>query len=207
MGHTLKRTLIAAALAALIPLQVAAYTYASPKSDPLVKGRDPFLAAVAAGDWDGAEDVFDSFVAKIEGMEKADGDYPGDPGIKQDFVLAMQTQDPEASQDVLNRAFVNQINRRLLAAKANIDTYGTASALVVIAQTFYDGLQGDLEPEDQKAVSEQMHAALDAVGKPGVLGVGSKDPDPAAFDKAMESILETLAPYAEGEEEDEDSDY
>lgn len=193
------RSLMAALLLALMSVPALAYSYASPKSDPLIKGRTPFLEAVDAGDWSGAETIYKSFEIKIEGMEKADGAYLGDPGIKQDFILALQIQDPEAARAVLDRAFANQINRRLLAAQLNIEDYDVASALVVIARAFLDGLQEELSPKEQKLVDEQMQLALDAVGKPGIFGFGAAEADPQAYDAALKKILAVLEPYQEGD--------
>lgn len=175
-------------------LSAHAYSYASPQSDPLIAQREAFLGAVNKGDWAAASEAVKAFEPDLKVLETGDDAFTGDPGISAAFSDAVSKKDPDAAKAALRRATVDQIERRLSGAEKNIATYQTASTLVVTAQAFYTAMAGDLSAATQKAVSAQMQAALDAVGKPGVFGYGSKPADPDAFKAAAAAILIALRP-------------
>lgn len=188
--------LVLALAISLMPAAALAYSYASPKSDPLIKGRDAYLSAVAAGNWSSVESAFEAFKPQLEQLETADTSFAGDPDLVSAFTSALSAKDADAAKAALMRAYVDQINRRLSGAEANISTYQTASTLVVAAQTYFSTMQGDLSADDQKTISSEMKSALDAVGKPGVFGYGAQPADAAALKSAKEKIMSALESYA-----------
>lgn len=192
----MRRQLVAVALVAGACIagmgEGRAYTYASPGSDPLIKGREAFLSAVTTGDWSAVETAYTAFKPDIAQLEAEDVGYAGDPGLGKAFSDAISAKDAEAAKTTLRRAIVDQIDRRLSGAEANVTTYQTCSTLVVTAQAFYQAMAGDLPPDAQKSVSVEMQTALDACGKPGVFGYGSKPADPDALKAAAAAILTSL---------------
>lgn len=171
-----------------------AYSYASPQSDPLIKGREAFLSAVNSGNWSAVSTALAAFSSDITLLEKGDDAFSGDAGLGAAFSTAIKNKDADAAKKALQRATIDQIDRRLLGAKKNIATYQTASTLVVTAQAFYTAMAGDLSAATQKTVSAHLQDALDAVGKPGVFGYGSKAADPDAFAAASKAIMDALKP-------------
>lgn len=181
----LSLTLLAAA-----PAQ--AYTYASPQSDPLIAGREAFLAAVNGGDWPAAEQAAATFKPDLDLLEKGEESFNGDPGISEAFTKALAAKNADAAKAALRRATIDQIDRRLSSASQNITTYQTASTLIASALAFFSALEGDLPADTRQTISAELQKALDAVGKPGVFGYGAQDPDPAALAAAHDKILSAL---------------
>ena len=195
MRHLLSAVLVIA-LTAFVPSgPVLAYSYASPQSDPLIKGRQAFLSAVSAGDWDKVQSIYGTFSTDIQQLEAADTSFAGAPKLGAAFTAAVSAKDADAVNGDFTRAYVDQINRRRSGAQAKIGTYTTASTLVVTAQAFFSAMQGDLSAADQKTISAEMQKALDAVGKPGVFGYGAQPADAKALEAAQKSILTVLDTY------------
>lgn len=172
--------------------QAAAYSYASPASDPLIVGREAYLDAVNKGDWAAVEKAVAGFKSDLDVLEKGDDAYSGDPGITKAFSDAVANKDAAAAKAALHRAYIDQIDRRLSGAEKNIKTFQTAKILVVTAQTFFTTMAGDLPADTRKTVSDAMTKALDAIGKPGVFGYGAKPADPAALKQAHAAIIAAL---------------
>ncbi|MEW5422719.1 hypothetical protein [Amorphus sp. 3PC139-8] len=186
-------------VAALIAVAVVAgagegqaYTYASPQSDPLIKGREAYLAAVNKGDWAAVETAYKGFTSDITQLSQKDVGYAGDPDLDKAFTDAIANKDADAAKAALRRATVDQIDRRLSGAQANVKTYQTCSTLVVTAEAFSSAMAGDLSSDDQKTVSGAMQSALDACGKPGVFGYGAKPADPDALKNSTQTIMTML---------------
>lgn len=175
-----------------------AYTYASPQSDPLIKGREAYLTAVNNGDWAAVETAYKGFSSDMSQLSQKDVGYAGDASLDSAFTDAIANKDANAAKAALRQATVDQIDRRLSGAQANVSTYQTCSTLVVTAQAFYQAMAGDLAAGTQKSVSGDMQTALDACGKPGVFGYGSKPADPAALKTASASILAALKAGSSG---------
>lgn len=164
-----------------------AYSYSAAGAEPLLDGREALFSAVSSGDWAGAE--------KALGGMKADLDYLDgheDPGISKAFADALAAKDPAAIKAAFVRAASAEIERRINGARDNLGNYQTAKVLVVRAQRFYTAIAGDLTPEASAEVKAGLQKALDAVGNPGVFGVGARKPDPAAFAAARTEILKAL---------------
>lgn len=164
-----------------------AYSYAAAGAEPLLDGREALFSAASAGDWAGAQKA-------LEGM-KADLDYLDgheDPGISKAFADALAAKDPALVKAAFVRAASAEIERRINGARDNLGNYQTAKVLVVRAQRFYTAIAADLTPEASAQVKEGLEKALDAVGNPGVFGVGARKPDPAAFAAARTEILEAV---------------
>lgn len=171
----------------LVVRPALAYSYAAAGAEPLLDGREALFAAASAGKWDDAK-------AALAGMQ-ADLDYLDqneDKGVMQAFTDALAQQDPKAVMAAFTRAASDEIVRRLNGARDNLKDYQTAKVLVVKAQRFYAAVAADLPPEAAKTISDALAKALDAVGNPGVFGVGARPADPDAFAAARDEILKAL---------------
>jgi hypothetical protein len=164
-----------------------AYSYTASGAEPLLDGREALFAAVTAGNWTAAATALTAMqpdIAYLDGHE--------DPGIAGAFAAAIAAKDAKAVQAAFTRAASAEIERRLDGARDNLTDYQTAKVLVVKAQRFSTAIAGDLAPDAGKAVAAGLQRALDAVGNPGVFGVGARKPDPAAFATARADILKAL---------------
>lgn len=175
-----------------VPGQSQAYSYASPTSDRLITERETYLEGVNKGDWSAVDKAFEKFKHEIHELDSGEDVYAGDPGITKAFKDAISKKDAAAAKAVLQRAYVDQIERRLSGAEKNLKNYDTAKDLVAAAHALFMAMAGDLSADKRKAISGDFEKALDAVGRPGLLGFGSRKPDPAAFKKASDAIVSSL---------------
>ena len=177
------------------PAQGLAYSYASPDSDPLLKGQDAYMDGVNKGDWSAVQTAYDGFKEEIETLQKGEDAFAGDPGLESAFTDAIKNKDAAGAKAALERAFVDQINRRLTAAGKELKTSGDndeAKSLVATASALFDGISGNLPADQQKSLSTAFENATDAIGKEGLFGWGEVAPDPAKLKTAVSTILTTL---------------
>ncbi len=184
--------LIAAAALAGLPLlstaPARAYSYAAAGAEPLLDGREALFAAVTAGNWDGAKTALAGMQAELDYLDQNE-----DKGVNQAALpTALTAKDPKAIMAAFDRAAGDEIARRLNGARDNLTDYQSAKVLVVKAQRFYTAVAGDLPPETGKTISDALGQALDAIGNPGVFGVGARPADPAAYATARAAILKAL---------------
>ena len=191
MERVLLAMLIAAAALAGLPLlstaPARAYSYAAAGAEPLLDGREALFAAVTAGNWDGAKTALASMQAELDYLDQNE-----DKGVTAAFDTALAAKDPKAIMAAFDRAADDEIVRRLNGARDNLTDYQSAKVLVVKAQRFYTAVAGDLPPETGKTISDALGQALDAIGNPGVFGVGARPADPAAYATARAAILKAL---------------
>jgi hypothetical protein len=164
-----------------------AYSYAAAGAEPLLDGREALFGAVFDGDWAGAQKALGGMQADLDYLDAHE-----DAGISKAFADALAAKDPALVKAAFVRAASTEIERRINGARDNLGSYQSAKVLVVKAQRFYTAIAGDLAPAASDGVKDGLQKALDAVGNPGVFGVGAKKPDPAAFAAARAEILEAL---------------
>jgi len=164
-----------------------AYSYAATGAEPLLDGRDALFAAAAKGDWTAAQTALTAIQPDLDYLEGHE-----DPGIAKAFGDAMVARDAKALQAAFTRAAGAEIERRLNGAGDNLNDYQTSKVLVVKAQRFYTAIAGDLAPDASAAIADGLKRALDAIGNPGVFGVGARKPDADAFAKARADVLTAL---------------
>jgi len=164
-----------------------AYSYAAAGAEPLLDGREALFAAVMAGDWNAAATAVAGMQADLAYLDGHE-----DPGIDKAFADALAAKDAKAVQAAFTRAASAEIVRRLNGARDNLTDYQTAKVLVVKAQRFYTAIAGDLDPAVSAKIDDGLKRALDAIGNPGVFGVGARKPDAAAFAAARADILTAL---------------
>ncbi|WP_310619948.1 hypothetical protein [Flexibacterium corallicola] len=178
--------------AVLLSLFVAgpahAYSYAAAGKEPLIDAREAILLAVNAGDFEVATLAAGEVSEEISYLTK---DY--DSGLSKALDNALASQDALEISAAINRAFQAEIARRLHAGAQNLDDYQTAKVLVVKSKRFFDAMAGELPGAQRQVVEEGLIKALEAIGNPGVFGVGKKDADPVAYNAAVEDVLEALA--------------
>ncbi|MEJ0098116.1 MAG: hypothetical protein WDM84_09700 [Bauldia sp.] len=177
--------LLLAALGAAAPAY--AYSYAAAGAEPLLDGREALFAAASAGNWPAAQTALAAMQPDLDYLEGHE-----DPGIAGIFSAAMAAQDAKQLEAAFARAASAEVERRINGARDNLADYQTAKVLVVKAQRFYTAIAADLAPDASKAVADGLQRALDAIGNPGVFGVGARKPDPAAFATARADILKAL---------------
>ena len=170
--------------------QAFAYSYAAAGAEPLLDGRAALLGAIDKGDWAAAQTALGPLQPELSYLDQNE-----DKGVDAAFAQAVASKNPEAVRKALLRGSVDEIVRRLRGARENLKDYQAAKILVVRAQRFYTAISGDLPPEKRKPVEDGLRAALDALGNPGVFGVGARPLNQAAFDKAVQAVTSALAGF------------
>lgn len=176
-----------AAFGATLTTPTHAYSYAVEAAEPLLDGRETLFQAADSGFWMAAKITLNAMRAEIEYLDENE-----DLGLTARFDAAVTAKDATALRAAFNRAAADEIIRRLNGARDNIDDYAAAKLLVVAANRFYTAVAADLDPKASQIIAAQMIVAIDAVGNPGLLGVGSRPADPAAFDASRAAITSAL---------------
>lgn len=164
-----------------------AYSYAVEAAEPLLDGREAMFQAAESGFWMPVRLIFDVMRPEIEYLDQNE-----DPGLLNRFEAAVAARDAAALRMAFDQAAADEIIRRLNGARQNLDNYQTAKLLVVAANRFYTAVAANLDPDSSRIIAGQMLVAIDAVGNPGILGIGSRPADPAAFDLARTAIAAAL---------------
>ena len=167
--------------------QAQAYSYAAAGKEPLIDAREALLGAATDGKDASAtlSEIADE-LTYLEEHHKVDLQAP--------LAAAIKAKDAAATAALLNRAYKAEIERRLEGASQNLGDYQTAKVLVVKSKRFLDLILPSLSEGDRKAAEQALAKVLDAIGNPGVFGVGTKPADAAAFTEAEKALMAVLAP-------------
>ncbi|MGL6052760.1 MAG: hypothetical protein ACRC16_22760 [Aeromonas salmonicida] len=167
--------------------QAQAYSYAAAGKEPLIDAREALLGAATDGkDASTTLSEIADELTYLEEHHKVDLQAP--------LAAAIKGKDAAATAALLNRAYKAEIERRLEGASQNLGDYQTAKVLVVKSKRFLDLILPSLSEGDRKAAEQALAKVLDAIGNPGVFGVGAKAADAAAFSDADKALMAVLAP-------------
>lgn len=167
--------------------QAQAYSYAAAGKEPLIDAREALLGAATDGKDASAtlSEIADE-LTYLEQHHKVELQAP--------LAAAIKAKDAAATSALLNRAYKAEIERRLEGASQNLGDYQTAKVLVVKSKRFLDLILPSLSEGDRKAAEQGLAKVLDAIGNPGVFGVGAKPADATAFGEAEKALMAVLAP-------------
>lgn len=167
--------------------QAQAYSYAAAGKEPLIDAREQLLTAASEGQ-DASETLkgLADELGYLEQHHKVELQVP--------LAAAIKSKDAAATAALLNRAYKAEIERRLDGAKQNLGDYQTAKVLVVKSKRFLDVILPSLSEGDRQAADQALAKVLDAIGNPGVFGVGAKPADAKAFAEAEKALMAVLAP-------------
>lgn len=167
--------------------QAQAYSYAAAGKEPLIDAREQLLTAASEGQ-DASETLkgLADELGYLEQHHKVELQAP--------LAAAIKSKDAAATATLLNRAYKAEIERRLDGAKQNLGDYQTAKVLVVKSKRFLDVILPSLSEGDRQAADQALARVLDAIGNPGVFGVGAKPADATAFAEAEKALMAVLAP-------------
>ncbi|WP_439842042.1 hypothetical protein [Aeromonas taiwanensis] len=184
---TIRPGLLALTLLLALSGQAQAYSYAAAGKEPLIDAREQLLTAASDG-----QDASETLKGIAEELAYLEEHHKVE--LQQPLTAAIQAKDADATAALLNRAYKAEIERRLEGAAQNLGDYQTAKVLVVKSKRFLDLILPSLNEGDRKAADQALARVLDAIGNPGVFGVGAKPADPAAFSEAEKALMAVLAP-------------
>jgi len=183
------RLWLALALLCLLGAEPAgAYSYSAAGAEPLIDAREQALAALNAGDFAGARKASAQAAAELEYLDEHQ-----QRALGAELERALAARDEKAVDRVYLRAFAGEIRRRIAAAKENVADYQLAKTLVIRSKRFLDLVAPHLPEPARASAARSLEACLEALGNPGLFGVGARAPAPAVFAENAERVLASLA--------------
>ncbi|XEC96578.1 hypothetical protein AB6A23_08570 [Paenibacillus tarimensis] len=175
----------------ILPTEVLAYSYGDPNEEAVAETFKAIVAEVEKPsiDWKKVEEVY-----KVSRSEIAS--HFGD-SIAVTLDRNIESKDKAKLMANYKAVLVMNLKRRFDYAKKDIDDYSKSKLLLAKARGTYAVLDSYVEAEKPGASSgiyASFDAALEALGNPGLFGVGQKEVDAEAFGKQVDSIYKTVNP-------------
>ncbi|MEH7336508.1 transmembrane domain-containing protein [Neobacillus drentensis] len=107
----------------------------------------------------------------------------------------LDAKDKEAAISNMEKLLVLNIARRLESIESNFKEYDTTKRLLAKGFATYEALSPKVEaenPENDKKIREDFDQSLEALGNPGLFGVGKKEANLDAFKENKDEILNSL---------------
>jgi len=186
---TISLALAAATLVVAAPSPAGAYSYGDPDKEDVAETYKLIEAELAENDWNAALAAYQVRRAEIEshfGKEVA-------------LTLDANFRDKNKALVLQNYKYVLYLNldRRFTYAEKDINDYAKAKLLLAKAKGTFDVLTPYVEsrlPDRVAEIRAHFDGALEALGNPGLFGIGKKPVDVEAYRRHTSAILTTLKP-------------
>ncbi|KRF29355.1 hypothetical protein [Paenibacillus sp. Soil787] len=192
----MKRWLLAGltfVLAALIilPTSALAYSYGDANTEAVAETFKLVQASVGDGadNWGAAEGAYKEIRAELVS-------HFGE-GIAVTLDANFQAKDSKAVIANFKAVLVMNLDRRFTYATKGIDDYAESKLLLAKAKATFDTLEPYVGAGSSD-INKAFEAALEALGNPGLFGVGKKDVQPDVFKEKVNFIygkVKPLFPY------------
>lgn len=181
--------LLAAASTVAAPSPAGAYSYGDPDKEDVAETYKLIEAELAENDWNAALAAYQVRRAEIEshfGKEVA-------------MTLDANFRDKNKALVLQNYKYVLYLNldRRFTYAEKDINDYAKAKLLLAKAKGTFDVLTPYVQsrmPDRVAEIRAHFDGALEALGNPGLFGIGKKPVDVEAYRQHTSAILTTLKP-------------
>jgi len=166
-----------------------AYTYGDPNKEEVAEAYKEMLVKLDEEPPNFAESkkIYEAV------KEEVDMHMGAEPS---EFILAgIDSEDKEAVIENMEKLLVLNIARRLENIEGKFTEYDTSKKLLAKAFATYEALSPKVEaqnPELDQKIKTSFDEALNALGNPGLFGVGKKESDLEAFKANKEEILTSL---------------
>lgn len=189
----MKRLLIALMLMTVFSVTAAmpvwAYSYGDPNEEELATMFKDATAKIQSEDWAGATAVYQAKRSEIESHFGA--------GVAVTLDRNLEAKDKAAADQNLKALLVLNLERRFEYGAADIEDYSKSKLLLAKARATYDALEPYIQaklPNETAKLRTAFDAALEALGNPGLFGVGKKPINKEEYDKQTSYILNTVRP-------------
>ena len=174
---------------ALHPRFASAYSYGNPNEEAVAEVYKKVVASLNQNppDYAAARASFETIKGELD-MHM--GKEPG-MAIQQ----ALEGKNKDAAIDAFQKTLVLNIARRLDNVESDFTNYKQAKLLLAKGLATYDALSpvvASKSPDLDQTMRKDFDAALQALGNPGLFGVGVKQPDKALFTEKKAEILTNL---------------
>ncbi|MDQ0891710.1 hypothetical protein QFZ81_006798 [Paenibacillus sp. V4I9] len=195
-GEDMKRWLLAGmtfVLAALIilPSSALAYSYGDANTEDVAETFKLVQSSIGDGanDWNAAEGAYKERRAELVS-------HFGE-GIGATLDANFQAKDSKLVIANFKAVLVMNLDRRFTYATKGIDDYAESKLLLAKAKATFDTLEPYVGAGTSE-INKAFQAALEALGNPGLFGVGKKDVQPEVFKEKVNFIygkVKPLFPY------------
>jgi hypothetical protein len=185
----LVRLLLALSLLLALPTSAFAYSYGDPNKEEIAETYKEIAAKLeqTPPDWNGAHQAF---LSRKQEIVQHFGEQPG---------KVLEANFAQKQKDLVlhnyKAVLVLNIDRRLDYAEKQFDDYAQAKLLLAKAR----GTLNVLSPYISASASNKAYAAFDkalnALGNPGLFGVGAVPADKSQFFQQTKLIRDTLKPF------------
>ncbi|CAN7231363.1 hypothetical protein LJR153_000915 [Paenibacillus sp. LjRoot153] len=179
-------TLVLAALF-ILPTSALAYSYGDANTEDVAETFKLVQASIGDGanDWGAAEGAYKERRAEIVAH------FGEEVGATLD--ANFQAKDNKLVIANFKAVLVMNLDRRFTYAGQGIDDYAGAKLLLAKAKATYDTLEPYIG-SGKTEIDKSFDAALDALGNPGLFGVGKKPVQPAVFKEKVDFIFGKVKP-------------
>lgn len=172
-----------------IPLSANAYSYGDPNEEKVAEVYKEMQLKLdeTPPNFSAAKSLFETVKEEID-MHM--GTEPGEVIIK-----SLNDENKEAVIENMEKLLVLNIARRLESIEQNFDEYDNSKKLLAKGFATYQTLSPKIEAQNAQVdqqIKADFDAALEALGNPGLFGVGKKPSNIKTFQAKKEAILDSL---------------
>lgn len=178
----------------LLPHSAFAYSYGNPNEEAVAENYKQVVAKLnqTPSDFTGAAQTFATIKQELD-MHM--GTEPS-----QAIEGALKAEDKDAAISAFQKTLVLNIARRLENVESDFANYQQGKLLLAKGLATYDALSPVVKEKDaalDQKIRQNFEKGLQALGNPGLFGVGVKQPDAQAFKTSKEEILKDLQEFYE----------
>ncbi|HEB72404.1 MAG TPA: hypothetical protein ENI77_07265 [Nitrospirae bacterium] len=172
------------------PHYAFSYGYAEAEDEMVIIFREG-LIAVSEGKWDLAQKKSE------EGISAQKGHLFEVDKLRPEFNAAIEKKDTSKTAELFANLVYISIREKLYRCMRDglKDFKNNKARLGLARKSYLDALDGNVKKQDPKkseAILKQFDIALEAVGNPGLFGVGARQADPEGFKQAVNNIDEQI---------------
>jgi hypothetical protein len=186
---SLKSRLILLLILALMifPNGVFAYSYGDPNKEDIAETFKLIVSNLNSSNWAGAEEAY-----KVRRSEISS--HFGEP-VAVTLDVNFEARNKAAVIANFQAVLIMNLDRRFTYVLKDINDYSKAKLLLAKGKGTYDVLEpylGNSVPKEK--LKKSFDIALEALGNPGLFGVGEKPINPEVFKKESDFIYQTVKP-------------
>lgn len=168
---------------------VSAYTYGDPNEEAVAEAYKSMLVELneEPADYQNAIKYYKTVQEEV--------DMHMGPDVSPVILKHLEDEDKEEAIRSMEQLLVLNIARRLDSIEKNFEQYDTSKKLLAKAFATYEALSPKVEPKDpelDQKMKTEFDNALNALGNPGLFGVGKKEANLDQFLASKEKILASL---------------
>ncbi|MFC0335114.1 hypothetical protein ACFOLF_19385 [Paenibacillus sepulcri] len=192
ISFTITAMLAVVIIFALTPASVRAYSYGDANTEDVAETFKLVVAdlTVSPVDWKGVEDAHKARRSEI-------ASHFGEEVVAE-LDADIASRDAELLTANYKALLVMNLDRRFESVIQSIDEYTQAKLLLAKAKATFEVLkpyaEAKLTKEQTDGITDDFQKALDAIGNPGLFGVGQLEADPEALKTTVNRIYDILVP-------------